>query len=323
MGYSSCSSCHASPTGGQVLTAYGREISNEISTWETGLESPLPPWLLLGGDIRYLRMQDKDLERKFLMQADASLGFDTKWAGAVVTAGTYGGDSIQKMRTAYLKLKPDESASIRIGKFLPHYGIQFADHTVYTRRPLGFDQGDENYSVDLTLVGKVGELSVSVFRQQEDDVFNKYDDDYQVTDKGSSLRGALFLGKRHQVGFSALRRRLELSETSMINAFGLFGWTENFYQTIEVNNVWSRISKKGKWRHACIASYNEFGYEFVKGVHLKSGQGIIRGEDNMTRADLTLQWFPYPGWDLLLQSTTEEINRESYYPVKFIIHYYF
>src|ERR1700720_2791062 len=54
-GYVNCSSCHISPTGGGVLTQYGRELSREIlSTWGTQNEDeskfaygwvPLPGWL--------------------------------------------------------------------------------------------------------------------------------------------------------------------------------------------------------------------------------------------------------------------------------------
>ena len=39
---------------------------------------------------------------------------------------------------------------IRAGRFLPAYGIRFADHTAFNRRPLGLDTFDQIYGVELS-----------------------------------------------------------------------------------------------------------------------------------------------------------------------------
>src|SRR5690349_16801540 len=61
-GYVNCAACHYSPSGGGILTPYGRQLSREIlsNSGKQGEEAFLyglaksPQWLALGGDIRLL-----------------------------------------------------------------------------------------------------------------------------------------------------------------------------------------------------------------------------------------------------------------------------
>ncbi|MGB0993751.1 MAG: hypothetical protein ACPG32_14940, partial [Akkermansiaceae bacterium] len=163
-----------------------------MSTWETKKESPLPPWLLVGGDFRYLRLLDDNRDYQFLMQADLSFGVDFKKFGANFTLGSYGGDRVKKLRSAYIQYKPDETVSIRAGKYIPHYGILYADHTVYTRKWLGFGQGEEAYGLELDVAGRIGEVTATVFRKQSRDEFSFTDPNYKVVDNGTALRASLF-----------------------------------------------------------------------------------------------------------------------------------
>src|SRR6185369_8141305 len=99
-GYPNCVACHISPTGGGVLTDYGRALSKEImSTFAFKGEERLvyffktPKWFAIGGDFRaisfeshssrattntYIPMQ-RDLEGavtiKKRLVADATFGF--------------------------------------------------------------------------------------------------------------------------------------------------------------------------------------------------------------------------------------------------------
>ena len=81
-GYVNCTSCHVSPTGGGILTSYGRQLSAEILS-SSAREGEgdfiygalgLPEWLDLGGDLRsVVTYRDTPLIRQsqlILMQAD-------------------------------------------------------------------------------------------------------------------------------------------------------------------------------------------------------------------------------------------------------------
>src|SRR5476651_1283047 len=63
-GYVNCTACHISPSGGGVLTDYGRALSKEIlSTTSLNEEERLayffktPKWLQLGGDFRAISIE--------------------------------------------------------------------------------------------------------------------------------------------------------------------------------------------------------------------------------------------------------------------------
>src|SRR5271170_7738780 len=71
IGYQNCIACHVSPTGGGVLTPYGRGMTSDIlSTWHADGEDAIghglikdkdgkpyatPDWLQLGGDSRWIQ----------------------------------------------------------------------------------------------------------------------------------------------------------------------------------------------------------------------------------------------------------------------------
>src|SRR5665213_1369307 len=63
-GYVNCTSCHVSPSGGGVLTPYGRQQATDLlSTWSTEKEAgpvqgllQTPEWLNLGGDLRTIEI---------------------------------------------------------------------------------------------------------------------------------------------------------------------------------------------------------------------------------------------------------------------------
>ena len=47
-------------------------------------------------------------------------------------------------------MQTDEGFGIRAGRFLPAYGVRFADHTAYTRSYLDLDRNDQVYGVEVS-----------------------------------------------------------------------------------------------------------------------------------------------------------------------------
>jgi hypothetical protein len=156
--YVRCTTCHHSPTGGGLLTAYGRSLSHhELST--TGEPMPShdedpsrgePAFLygLLGGrlgpvqlgiDLRpsYLRYSflDTSTDRNLLMSADligAVEVDDWTFYGQVGREPTEAGSKIDSYEY-WAGRQPDEGVGFRVGRFLPAYGIRFSDHTSPSR----------------------------------------------------------------------------------------------------------------------------------------------------------------------------------------------
>ena len=50
----------------------------------------------------------------------------------------------------WISYQTDEGFRIRAGRFLPAYGVRFADHTTYTRRYLDLDRNDQVYGLEVS-----------------------------------------------------------------------------------------------------------------------------------------------------------------------------
>jgi hypothetical protein len=165
--YGGCNACHADPSGGGLLTQYGR-MQGEIllrTHYKSGSEEedpgkvgdflfgaiPLPETLLLGGDARGLAYYSKpqgfdgttDL---FLMQADlqgqvafdrlrfnGSIGYASK--GALPASVTHGTDDrlVSRVYWAGADLGADNQFLLRAGRMNLPFGIRSIEHTMWVR----------------------------------------------------------------------------------------------------------------------------------------------------------------------------------------------
>jgi len=177
--YARCTTCHYSPTGGGLLTPYGRSLTREeLSTMrgtshgQAGATGPARGeeaflWGTLGDalgpvsvgiDLRPghldVRLPGGGKEtRDLLMNADIAAAYQSHgWT-------VYGELGRQPFATGtrveswehWVEYKTPGGLGLRAGRFLPAYGIHFADHTAYNRRPLGLDTVDQVYGLELSL----------------------------------------------------------------------------------------------------------------------------------------------------------------------------
>lgn len=174
--YSRCSACHYSPSGGGLLTPYGRGLTaQELSTMRRtrsasepeinpaaeeaflfgALGDALGP-LQLGIDLRpsHIRYAFGDFSdsRSLWMTADLIGAVQTRgWTlyGEVGRQPTSPGWTIDSYEH-WARYETGGGFAIRAGRFLPAYGVRYADHTVFTRTGLGFDKYDQVYGVELS-----------------------------------------------------------------------------------------------------------------------------------------------------------------------------
>jgi hypothetical protein len=163
-GETRCTSCHYSPTGGGLLTAYGRLQSRQVLSTTDGdsekflwgaLGNSLGP-VDLGIDVRpsHLRVSfpGGSDSRGLLMNADligavqgkgwtfyGEVGRRPESSGGDVYSYEYWGG--KQLTTAW---------GVRGGRFFPAYGIRFADHTSLNRVGLGFDKYDQVFGVEVS-----------------------------------------------------------------------------------------------------------------------------------------------------------------------------
>lgn len=173
--YSRCTNCHYSPTGGGLLTPYGRSLSREeLSTFGRSRDSSSPgreQEFLFGalGDALGpvgvgidLRPSHLDIEapgfsttRNLLMNAELTAAMQHgSWTFyGSVGRQPRGNDPRVASFEHWISYKTQRGLGVRAGRFIPAYGVKLADHTSFTRASLGLDNDRQVYGLELSFTG--------------------------------------------------------------------------------------------------------------------------------------------------------------------------
>jgi hypothetical protein len=189
-GTTRCGQCHYSPSGGTLITSWGRdEAGDTISlggdgSFLHGLWSP-PSWLALGLDLRAAALYNnvggpESPEVAFFpMQADAYVRAAYDAFSLNVTVGDRGvvrppdpsiagrtSDFTARLisREHYLMWRPSATGPYaRLGRFQAPYGLRFVEHIYFVRRYTGYDLYEETYNASGGYVADDWELHATAF----------------------------------------------------------------------------------------------------------------------------------------------------------------
>jgi hypothetical protein len=313
-GYANCTSCHVSTTGGGVLTEYGRELSVEALSWK-GSESEAefaydlfksPEWLNAGGDVRwvqtYVNTPTSVSGRDIWMQADGEAAVTVGPFTADGTAGVDEFGSFISRRHYLIYRTPVEGLSLRAGKFLPEYGIHFADHYLEVRRGLNLNEEAfpnlaESYNLEAAYIGETWNFYATA-------IFGRPDDLALNHEKGFSLQASYFFDDRYKVGVSLYGGRHEDTSEDVgpgyryvYGPYGILGFTKYFFLLSEFDFQTLQNSNEG------FADYNRLDYEIFQGLHIFLTQeyGRYQFADPGTTDEvygIGTQFFPRPHFEL-------------------------
>ena len=186
-----CNQCHVAPTGGGMLTPWGRSETGDTlarggdGSFMNGLVT-LPDWIDIGGDVRLAGLVDdtgsSDGAELAAFPMQVELGVHLAVGSVHVVASA---DVLDPIRTApsamtgisapqtlpwlfsrehYVMWRPgDEGAYVRAGRFFAPFGLRLPDHTTYVRRYLGYDLFEEPYAVSAGYVTETWQLHAAAF----------------------------------------------------------------------------------------------------------------------------------------------------------------
>lgn len=176
-----CTSCHLSPAGGNLLNENGLATAESLSQFGTAPEFfygkvPTPTWLTLGGDLRgasgYLQAPSKALV-SFPMQAEVYAAATFKTISVHVTAGSrpteVGNEGATHVwsREHYIMWQQAEGQTeglyVRAGRFMPVFSLRLVEHPAYTRRYGGTPLYAETYGLAVEYVKPTYEVHVTGF----------------------------------------------------------------------------------------------------------------------------------------------------------------
>jgi|CXWL01.1.fsa_nt_gi hypothetical protein len=284
--YTRCTSCHISPTGGGLLSSYGRSLSSrEISL--SGNRQPVDPnntvpdpeaqflWGALGNSLgpvqlgvevrpSHLRSSFADftVTRNIVMNADIIAAVEKRGWTLYGEAGREPSPTPKFGSYEHWAGYQSESGiGFRVGRFFPAYGVRFADHTSYNRANLGFDKYDQVYGLELSRNTSRSFVQVTLAPGMAKFIT----DDSRGRSFNASARWQLDLGPSMAVVGSGIYR----AESEIAPKQGSAGLALGFAPTQKLT-IWSQGDVKGDdLNGASFVFVNETAYEAVRGLWLK------------------------------------------------------
>jgi len=339
--YTGCAVCHVDPSGGYLLTPYGRAQTQTLlstfghgppgdevdkrSQFALGLVSP-PEWLNLGGTLREAYFWSKGLSPKtqassqaILMQADLRAAVTTEHFVATASLGylrhgnhaaqvTHGDQDVLVSREfwAGVKFGDEQSTMLRAGRMYVPFGIRVIEHPFYVRT-----ETDTN-------IDSQQEWGAALFHEEE-----KYRAEimaiagnYQVSPDAYRQRGyagyfEYAVAPRLQLGVSSQLTYAKLDLDAGVSAFrGAHGpmlrWSPAESLAILVEGDLLHTVVNSSVTAAGLAGMAQLDWEVIRGLH-----GIVTTESYRPpfvqsgwfyRDWLSVAWFAYPHIDFRVDS---------------------
>ncbi len=322
-GYFSCTACHVSPSGGGVLTPYGRSLSAELmSTWgttktsgfmfsdqedETRLQWLRSQILLRGVQTR----RDTPLVEKaqFIpMQADLEIGADTEKFAIISTFGFRAKDASKDLkeffsRRHYVLYRFSEQIVGRVGKFMHSFGLNGPDHITATRRGLGWDQGSEAYNLEVNYIGESFNHTLTL-------ISNSPEIGTTRRDQGISVNSSYLWLNKSRLGVSLYQGRQSDFDRTVFGPYATISLTEKLYLSTEIF-LQDKTVKSDSQRQQGYATFSRLGYEAYKGVSpfVQFDRSFLDESDQSSKSDsygMGIQWLPYSHFDFMLLAAKEK-----------------
>lgn len=302
--YTNCATCHADPSGGGLLTEYGRaqgEILLRTPFGRTADDDPgkagdflfgafkVPENLLLGGDVRGLILVRAPTGTPvkldaFLMQADvqaqytikrfrmnASVGFAKRGAeGARITGGD-NNNLVSRVHWVGADLGEDNQWLLRGGRMNVPFGLRGIEHTFWTREETHSDiNASQQYGVALAYnkdkIRAEAMLIAGNFAVRPD----------AFRSRGYAAYFDYTLDPKLAVGVSSMILRAELDTTLITSTYrhshGVFArWTPKQFVVLssEVNLLHTSERAPGTTYVGAVGQVTA-DFEVTQGLHLGS-----------------------------------------------------
>lgn len=314
-GYTNCMACHVSPTGGDLLTDYGRSLSKELmSTWGwKNSELPLfgavknTKWIKVGGDYRHIqtRFENDQVKRgaNFEMQRNIELGVGSEQLQVVATLGAQGGPEGTPDKGEFLSERHyiltsvGEGVYLRAGKFRLGIGLNDPNHTRLTKAPLGFGSNSEVYQLEFSKFTETHEFFVAATLGDFEEASTTRDE------RSLSFKYSHYLFEKNKLGLS-LFHGVEQERTRQLLGFdGVFSLFEKGVFKFETFYERSHVTERANQDKDLIAHSMTLGHQIFKGFMPYLVSELLQrdlAESNTLQGayGIGLQWLPIPHIDL-------------------------
>jgi hypothetical protein len=330
-GTTRCAQCHFSPSGGTLLTSWGRDESGDTISlggnggFLHGAWTP-PSWLALGADVRLAAIRNDVGGPEAPEVAAFPMQFDLYGRAAYdafsfnVTVGDRGivrpvdpsvagrsSDFAARIvsREHYLMWRPGASGPyVRLGRFAAPYGIRFVEHIYFVRRYTGFNLYEETYNLSGGYLADDWELHATAFVH----VPASFPD--LVTAAGAHESGGALSGERRFANMAAvgLQARVGVAGEEARYQAGAVGklWIDKAKLLLlgEADFIYQRIAAPASTSQNQLVSYVGATY-VMRG--LMAGVAYERFQENLSVSgtgrnayDAEVNLFPWAHFEIVL-----------------------
>lgn len=282
-GYTTCMTCHYSPSGAGALTNYGKFIAGELFGRYNDSSDALP-WLrtpttddkfekkffssnidwILGHQARVTQSYwDKPTVKygnPHLMQFDieAGLGLNQFFAvmqvGFLGAYGTFIGKNASDLEVRqYYAGARDINYAFRVGKFFPEFGIRHPNHNLPTRKGLFFNHNEEPNLAQLSYFFLNADLNIGYLEGVRGALKDLKGTVATVTVRTDHTRS----------GISHIKASKDSKSEEATSVFTAVGYEEKGYTLAEYA---LRTTKNGSIRTNKQVAFVETGWEITKGL---------------------------------------------------------
>lgn len=311
-GYTTCVTCHYNPTGGGVLTSYGKFIAGELFGTLNDSSSAMPWIISPEEDITFVGMAmaravqayfdtpqaEKAHDR--LMQLDFEGGFVKNGWQALATVG-FRLDSMEEnpeemFVRRYWVGKVELEYAIRMGKFFPEYGIYHYNHNIPTRKGVFFNHDQEPHIFQGTYFSETFDLTLAYLEGSEDTELEDH--------TGFVSTIAYKLGSQ-RIGVSHINMETDEVEKTDATAFYVqSGYAKKGYTIFEVDVKNTTLANENTVKETL--GYLESGWELGKGIspyiayeYAKTESGF---SSTLMQPSLGVQMHLYTHTEIILQA---------------------
>jgi len=331
-----CSQCHIAPAGGGLLDGMGPLLEEEQSTWGGNPEFlhgavGLPEWLFLGGDLRSaggLNNRGSGTEPVFVpMQYEVHGAIHRGNVTGYATIGATIPKKGEPINALLLREHwvmyglSDRSVPgmyVRVGRFMPTYGLRHAEHVLYTRRYGGTPLYGETYSLAVGYVSPGFEVHLTGFlrdRLRDDFALEKADGAALYAEKRIADKAAI--GVEWRFGQAPDEWRAQGGLT------GKYWFASPSIQISAEAQVIHQVFSDGGSRRNQLVGYLMGSWQGAKGFLVDLGLGHYDEDLSIKKVDrdcidLNVHWFPYAHVELVLMHRLQTIGfgdggESSYY----------
>lgn len=342
-----CQSCHVNPSGGGMRQAFGVQYGREtlpVPTWseEFGLEdfsTKVTDFLSMGADFRtlYFYQQNPDTGTPpkpvtgsnafWQMQGDIYMNFRlARNVNIYLDKGLYSGFEIFGL----LNILPG-NGHVKVGKFVPNYGLKLDDHRAYVRQFTGFSaEVDPSRSSFVLTGGEVGltpgPISIT------GGIYNAFDGFGAGTGNNKALLGRLEgmfkASEELNIGIGGnvfTKKNAAGLRTTLYGGFGSLSF-ENLTLLGEADLIESKAVGP---KVTGLVTFVELDYVITPGLDLKVGYDFYDPDKDlktgsMSRYSIGLEFFPISGVELrpvyrIVKDEPTDIKNDEF---QFLVHFY-